>query len=404
MDSCMKKLIFISFCLIACLMFGNNVSAQSSIILEKGTKNPDLIFRGVNGNPELSKAVQNALSKCGWFNVISSGNASYIVSGKAIGNSLTLDVTNSAGALDCTVTKSGTDPRKTAFAAVDEILKKLFKIEGICRTRILFAAETVKGQKEIYMCDFDGANFVRLTQNGTLSIDPKWNPNGKTFVYSYFGPSYTNLVEHDLATQQVRRLSKFPGINAGGRISPDGRHVALILAHDNQVDLYVRATNGSQLTRLTKDKAVEASPCWSPDGRKVCYVSDKGGRPALYVVEPFSGSPKAIRLTGGNGGSELVSPSWSKDNKIAYSSKIGPSYTVAVMDMNAGPLGTDVKVGPIGSSPIAGQGPSWAPDNRHVVVADRGSVYVVDTVYGKVRKLVDGTSKVFSPDWSPILY
>lgn len=102
-------------------------------------------------------------------------------------------------------------------------------------------------------------------------------------------------------------------------------------------------------------------------------------------------------------GSERVAPSWSKDNKIAYSAKLGSVYTVAVVDLN-GDRPADSKVGLPETAAIAGEGPSWAPDNRHVVVSDRGVIYIVDTRLGKVRRLVAGTTKVSGPDWSPLLY
>ena len=112
---------------------------------------------------------------------------------------------------------------------------------------------------------------------------------------------------------------------------------------------------------------------------------------------PGSGDPKQIRSITG---SERVTPDWSSDNKIAYSAKVGSSYRLAVIDMASG---SPVQV-PVGNNAnIPGEGPSWAPDNRHVVLEHNGAVYVVDTFLGKSRKLLSGSSAVSQPDWSPIL-
>ena len=53
---------------------------------------------------------------------------------------------------------------------------------------------------------------------------------------------------------------------------------------------------------------------------------------------------------------------------------------------------------------VAGESPSWAPDGRHVVYCNGGTLYIVDTWLGKTRRLVGGRSKVFQPDWSPVLH
>ncbi len=394
--------IFSLFLSSAILTFTLALTAFAQVEISKDAKqDPTLLFRGINGNTALSEQVKSDLLNCGWFNVIASGPADLILSGSASGNLLKLDISNGAGVVMKTFSVSGPDTDKTAHTAVDAVLKELFGIPGICRTKIVFAAETAPGRKEIYVCDFDGRNIMPLTRNNTLCIDPIWHPGGKTVIYSYFGPSYTHLIELDLASGKSRRLTQYPGINAGGAISPDGRYLALILGMNNQVDLYIRETNGSQLTRITNDKAVEASPCWSPDGRKLCFVSDKSGRPRLYIVSPFE--RKAPVMLTATIGSERVAPSWSKDNRIAYSARLGGAYTVAVVDLN-GDRPADSKVGLPETAAIAGEGPSWAPDNRHVVVSDRGVIYIVDTRLGKVRRLVAGTTKVSGPDWSPLLY
>lgn len=388
------------------------IPASAQVIVKGGgmDRNPTVLFKGVSGSQQMSSQVLSDLRFCGWFDVVESGSSDYVVSGSSSGNALKLDLANAAGVGITSVNASGEAVDMASHKAVDAILKYLFKIDGVCRTKIVFCAEVGPTKKEIYVCDFDGRNFKKLTNNNTLSVEPVWSPNGKSVIYSFYGRSYTDLVELDLTTNRSRHLTQFPGLNAGGRISPDGSRVALVLSKDNQVDLYTRSVNGTDLRRLTKDKAVEASPCWSPDGSRICYVSDGGnaGRPSLYVMPASGGSATRLQTVG----SEAVSPSWSKDNKIAYSAKLG-NYTVAVLDLEgtAGISGGARSTGSIrGMSGVIvskggdWEGPSWAPDCRQVVCAQGRELHVVDTWTGKTRKLVGGASKVSLPDWSNILY
>lgn len=367
--------------------------------------NDTLLFRGITGNYELNKAVAKDLRNCGWFDLVQSGVSNYILSGTAAGGTVRLQLANGAGEKIADISVSGSDTVRLSHKAVDTLLKHLYKIPGICSSKIVFTAQTRPMQKEIYLCDYDGQNIRQLTRNGGLSLDPVWTPNARSIIYSFVGRTYTSLIELNWRTGANRKLARFSGLNAGGRVSPDGRRIALILSKDNQVDLYVRDLNGGPLKRLTNDRSVEASPCWSPDGSRICYVSDAGfsRRPRLRIVSANGGPSHPIR---GLIGSESVSPSWGRDGKIAYSSKLG-SYAVSVIDPDDRPVprASKQKFGRIIESSGDWESPSWAPDGRHVVCSCNYGIYIIDT-WGanKPRKILSGKSRLSLPNWSAILY
>lgn len=397
----MIRTLFLSLLLVAGLAVSADVVEHT--VGGRTSVNDTLLFRGVQGNSELNRLLPKDLANCGWFDMVRSGVANYIVSGSASGNTLRLDLLSGAGSRITTITTSGENPETVSKRAVDALLQYLYKIPGICCSKILFVAQTAPFQKEIYMCDYDGTNLVQLTRNGGLSLDPLWVPGGRSIVYSFVGRTYSTLIEQTLNSKRNRRLARFTGLNAGGRISPDGEKVALILSKDNQVDLYVRSVNGTELRRLTRDKAVEASPVWSPDGKYICYVSDAGsGRPRLHVVSATGGFSK--RLPGALG-SESVSPSWSKEGKIAYSARLG-NYTLAILDPTGKKSSRDTKqqYGALKLGSGDWESPSWAPDGRHVVCSRNFGIYVVDTWKGTARQILGGKSKLSLPDWSDILF
>src|SRR5262249_11118298 len=57
--------------------------------------------------------------------------------------------------------------------------------------------------------------------------------------------------------------------------SPDGQLVAFVSAHQDQVDLYTAALDGT-VTRLTETPRLEQGPRWSPDGALVAYRTTSG--------------------------------------------------------------------------------------------------------------------------------
>jgi dipeptidyl aminopeptidase/acylaminoacyl peptidase len=82
--------------------------------------------------------------------------------------------------------------------------------------------------------------------------------------------------------------------------SPDGQRVAFVSAHEDQVDLYTAALDGS-ITRLTNTPRLEQGPVWSPDGALVAYRTTTGfgtgagwGEVAVEVAPRAGGAPAAV--------------------------------------------------------------------------------------------------------------
>lgn len=402
----MKRMLFYlaTFFLIATFP----VIAQSGgIVVTANAKNanPTLVFTSGLSDQTLSAKILSDLNSCGWFDVRKSGNATYHVSAKGSLQDFTVSVSNSAGvALHPPFHFVGSkDVDTAAHKAVDMILNKLFGIPGICRSKIVFSAYTTPKNRDIYVCDFDGANIKRITTLNTLCVHPVWAPDGKSVIYSFYEGSSVNLVQHNFELGK-RRLTKGGGVNGIGSLSPDGKTLATILARNNQVDLYVRPTESddSKFVRLTNGKSLESSPCWSPDGKKLCFVSDgANGRPVLFVTDLAGG--KAAQIAG-LVGSERVSPSWSSDNKIAYCAKVGSEYELLVANLSADCKSAKMeKIGVPGKDTFQGEDPSWAPDNRHVVLTMKDGLYMIDTKLGAKYKLVSGERKLGQAEWSPIL-
>ncbi len=401
------KLLLTAAILFAAVLsvFAQSASGGIVVTAEAKNANPTLLFTGGLSDQALSAKILSDFRNCGWFTVLSSGKATYHVSAKGSLQDFTVTISNSAGvATDAFNISNSKDVDAAAHTAVDTVLKKLFNIQGICNSKIVFSAATNAKNREIYICDFDGTNIKPLTQHNSLCVHPVWAPDGKSVIYSYYEGFSTNLIQHNLELGP-RRLTKDGGVDGIGSLSPDGKTLAMILSRNNNVDLYLRPIEGgsSQLTKLTSGKPVEASPRWSPDGKKLCFVSDmQSGRPILYMTTPSAGAKATV--ISGLVGSERVAPSWSSDNKLAYCAKINRNYELRVAKLSAdGKSGDMEKIGVPGKDTLRGEDPSWAPDNRHVTLTMDGGIYVIDTWLGAKRLLVSGKGKVGQSNWSPIL-
>ena len=404
----MKKILFLltaAILLAAALPLFAQGTASGGIVVTADAKNanPTLVFTGGLSDQALSAKILSDFQYCGWFTVLKSGSAAYHVSAKGSLQDFTVTISNSAGvAMHSFRITDSKEVDAAAHTAVDTVLNKLFGIQGICRSKIVFSAATTSRNREIFVCDFDGSNIKQLTKHNTLSVEPFWAPDGKSIVYIYYSANVTNLVQYNMESGLERWLTKYGGIDAGS-LSPDGKTLAVVRSENKKVDLFTHPTEGGKPKQLTSGKPVEASPCWSPDGKKLCFVSDaKNGRPILYIIDSFAGG-NAVEITG-LVGSERVTPSWSTDNKIAYSARINRGYELRVAKLSAdGKSGVMEEIGVAGNNTFPGEDPSWAPDNRHVTLTVNDAIYVIDTRLGAKRKLVSGSGKVGQSNWSPIL-
>ena len=337
--------------------------------------------------------------------MLKTGTAAYHVAAKGNLQDFTVTISNSAGvALHPPFHFVGSkDVNTAAHKAVDMVLNKLFGVQGICRSKIVFSAYTSQKNRDIYVCDFDGSNIKRITTLNTLCVHPVWAPDGKSVIFSFYEGNSVNLVQHNFELG-FRRLTRKGNVDGIGSLSPNGKTLATILARNNQVDLYVRPTESddSKFVRLTNGKPLESSPCWSPDGKKICFVSDgKNGRPGLFMIDSSGGKPMEIS---GLVGSERVSPSWSSDNKLAYCAKVGGEYELLVANLSADCKSAKMeKIGVAEKDTFQGEDPSWAPDNRHIVLTMKDGLYMIDTKLGAKYKLVSGERKLGQAEWSPIL-
>jgi len=108
----------------------------------------------------------------------------------------------------------------------------------------------------------------------------------------------------------------------------------------------------------------EASPCFSPDGSRIVFTSDAAGGPQLYIIPANGGTMQRVAT---NISGYCAEPDWSRanPNKIAFTTRIGRGYQIAVHDFSKG------KSAQVSNARFDGVEPSWLPDGRHLVYTAR---------------------------------
>ncbi len=394
--------------LIGAAPFGSAQRANAQIVITKpaGEKiNITLAPLTADQDPASAlfmRTLRDNLNRSGWFQVTGAGQAEVAVSGQVQRRRDRLTVqcraTGTANRREFMAQSyhhEAADARRLAHRVADDIVQAVTGRPGIASTRLAFVGRTDQAA-ELFIADADGEGMRQLTRDNNIAVRPRWGPTGNVLTYTAYLRRFPDVFWIDLDSGQRRILANHSGLNSGGVISPDGNEMAVVLSKDGNPELYVQHLRTGRLTRLTNTPhANEASPSWSPDGREIVYVSDPGGRPQLYILSRDGGRPRRVTTRGSN-----VSPDWGPNGLIAFSSRIGGQYQIALLD----PQTEHIRHLPMPDGADY-EDPSWAPNGRHIACARRenfrSQIYILDTAGDAPVRLTTQRGNWYSPAWSP---
>jgi TolB protein len=382
----MRVLYLFAFLASALVLFGEDASGPvirvrkgTSIVVE--TKE----ITGAAG-PAALNVLKNDFQLSGALSAADASTATIIVSGSATGSNFSAQATEKTGGVILQKTYAG-DARRAVHQFTDELVETLTGQKGIALSKIGFVSDRT-GHKEIYTCDYDGANVLQLTHDGAISVSPALSPDGRRLAYTGYQSGYADIYLIELSSGSRNRIIKFPGTNSGAAFSPDGGRVACTLSKDGNPEIYVTGLSGDSPRRLTHSRGVESSPTWSPNGSEIIYSSDEKGSPQLYRISSTGGAGRFLSTGYGYN----TQPNWSPDGKrVAFNVRTGGGFQIATMDLDSGV--TRIAIG-------EGENPCWGPDSRHIIFARGSGLYLFDTVTGKETRLVGDSGRISEPTWS----
>ena len=371
------------------LVFCSTARAQIDITTYTTPGNTPPIWVSMSGfTGEAAEVVRFDLYVQG-FNFTNADNAQYLISGSDNGN-VTGRVTDRFNK-NALVSKSysGASLRRQAHKFVDDFLEAINR-KGIGQSKLALKVGS-GGSSEISVADFDGHNASNVTRDGTIVSAPCWVPGKFALYYGSYKLGNPAIFSHDLSTGARKTVAYYGGSSISPAVSPDGRKVAMILSKDGWMDLYVANADGTNLKRLTKTPEDESSPCWSPNGDWICFASKIKERRSLCKVSPSGGPVQTISVGGLPSPSE---PDWSPDGKwIAFTIQRG-EFEICVVPSQGG----------IATELVAGEDPSWAPNSRTLVFANRaggGHLSLLDVPTKQVKDVARVSSGVNSqPSWA----
>ncbi len=292
--------------------------------------------------------------------------------------------------------------RKSVHDFSDEIVFRYTGEKGIAHTRICFVGD-IKGQREIYLVDYDGYDLTTLTSEKSLVLLPKWTPDGQRIIYTSYKDNNPDLYSIKDNGSGRKLLSGFQGLNSMARVAPNGKSMVIVLSKDGNPELYLLSPAGEMIRRLTNNKRIDAAPSWSPSNRDLVFINDRTGVPQLFVTDIDGANMR--RLVYNNIYTD--SPEWSPTGeRIAYVSRMAKGeYNIFTTDIGGNYQQQLTK------GTRRNENPSWSPDGRFLVFVStrngKSQLFVMSNDGSNQRPLFPGEledqfrGEIYTPCWSP---
>jgi TolB protein len=181
--------------------------------------------------------------------------------------------------------------------------------------------------------------------------------------------------------------------------SPDGKKIAFISDRDGRPNVYVMDADGKRVKQLTTEKGEKdwcSCPSWSADGKKIACCRHRDGKgPDTVVMDADGSNLKSLRE---NSWDAAFSPD---GKKIAYTTWTDKGFKICVMDADGG----NPKEFPTGDNTVGNVYPAWSPDGKKIAYTDVAGggqeIHVCDADGSNVKQLSNVGGANMAAAWSP---
>ena len=202
----------------------------------------------------------------------------------------------------------------------------------------------------------------------------------------------------NIETGQRELVGNFPNMTFAPRFSPDGQRIVMSVSEGGNSAIVEMDLRSKQMRRLTQGSAIDTAPCFSPDGRRIVFESDRDGSQQLYVMGTDGSQQRRISFAEGRYSTPVWSP---RGDLIAFTKQMGGQFLIGVMR----PDGSGERILTEG---YHNEGPTWSPNGRVIMFfresqgASGGPKLFSVDLTGHNERQVQTPSFASDPAWSPL--
>ncbi|WP_417222573.1 Tol-Pal system beta propeller repeat protein TolB [Amphritea sp.] len=162
------------------------------------------------------------------------------------------------------------------------------------------------GNPEVYVLDLQQRRLTRITHHFGIDTEPSWSPDGQSLIFTSDRGGQPQIYSIYLPSRDVTRLTFDGQSNARGRLTQDGRFLAMVHQNNGAYHIAVQDLRTGRVDLLT-ETFMDESPTIAPNGSIILYATQEGIRGVLAAVS-LDGRVK-FRLPSTDG--DVREPAWS---------------------------------------------------------------------------------------------
>lgn len=240
----------------------------------------------------------------------------------------------------------------------NEVVKWFTGIPGTFGSRLVFSANTGKGQKGIFAIESDGHGLARLATPTNVALAPAIGNGGIYYSGALPDGGYA-LFRVGTPTPVLRHAGLVFGVAFGAS------KMALVVSQNGESDILVGAPESTDLKKVTTG-GLNTHPAFGPGGQ-MAYVSSVGGSPQIFV------DGKRISWRG----TYNMAPVWCNDPegpRILFMGRDGNSWDIFSVDAAGGNMKR------ITQDQGSNTYPACSPDGRTIAFfSSRGGLFLANS-------------------------
>jgi TolB protein len=190
-----------------------------------------------------------------------------------------------------------TDIVSNANLLSDKIYEKITQTKGIFSTKVVFSMNW-NGIRQIFLTDFSGKSFKKLTDNKGDSIAPKLSFSRRYIVYTlYLTGSGTALRLIDLENFEDRPIFSSKEINLAGGFDKEDKRLFFVNFDGKLSKIYELNLSDFTKKELYRSRARIVTPVTNFSDDSIAFVSDEYGSPHIFLLNLKDKKVKKISQT-----------------------------------------------------------------------------------------------------------
>ncbi|MCB0365103.1 MAG: PD40 domain-containing protein [Bdellovibrionaceae bacterium] len=276
--------------------------------------------------------------------------------------------------------------------------------------------------KEVFIMDLKSGRQRQVTDHRSASVRPVFSNIGPWIVYTSYvfhkkeKIRNADLFLYNLMTRERKLLSYKRGLNLAGSFDVKGRNVYFTIKQGKVLDIFrigldgkdfSRVTHGKRMRTLTKKgktlkgRVHSSEPAISPDGTRMAFVSDRDGRPTLYIRDLKSKEDTRILFAG----KYNTHPRWSPNGEqLVFQGYLKGHFDLFIVHSTGKNLRKITRAKSPSGIWANNESPDFSPDGKQIIfTSDRtgyNQLYIIDSTGRNVRRLTYDTFHYYDPQWS----